>query len=110
MHGTPVKSCKTTRAGLKATSGRSADGARQPASARAGCSVPASPSQVRLEIFDVTGRRVRTVLDGPMTRGGHIVAWDSRNSHGQRVGSGVYWARLIVNGRNFGTKKMVVIR
>jgi hypothetical protein len=69
-----------------------------------------SPSQVRLEIFDVTGRRVRTVLDGPMTRGGHVVAWDTRNSAGRHVAAGVYWARLIVDGKSLGAKKMVVLR
>jgi len=72
--------------------------------------VERSPSHVRLDIIDVTGRRVRTVVDAPMTRGGHVVAWDSRNDGGSPVASGVYWARLIVNGKRVGGKKMVVLR
>ena len=73
-------------------------------------SLERSPSRVRIEIFDVAGRRVRTLLDRQMTRGTHIVAWDSRNERGLRVATGVYYARLLVDDDPKGSTKMVVLR
>ncbi|MCA9752643.1 MAG: hypothetical protein KC591_10665 [Gemmatimonadetes bacterium] len=67
-------------------------------------------AEVRLEIFDVTGRRVRHLISRPFTRGSHLVGWDSRNDDGRRVAAGVYWARLAVDGENRGEKKMVILR
>jgi hypothetical protein len=72
-------------------------------------SVERSPSEVRIDVFDVQGRRVRTLIDRPMTRGTHIVGWDSRDDYGRRVASGAYFARLTVGGQDAGGKKMIVI-
>ena len=67
-------------------------------------------SQVQIEIYSVAGRRVRTLLDRPMTRGMHVVGWDTLNGEGRRVASGFYYARLVVNGEPKGGKKMIVLR
>ena len=72
-------------------------------------SLERSPSRVKIEIYDVSGRRVRTLLDRKMTRGTHIVGWDSRNDQGLRVATGIYYARLLVDDGAKGTKKMVVL-
>ncbi|NNE42919.1 MAG: T9SS type A sorting domain-containing protein [Gemmatimonadetes bacterium] len=72
--------------------------------------VEGGTSNVRIDVYDVTGRRVRTLIDRPMTRGTHIVGWDSRGDDGQRVSSGVYFARYEVDGGSQGSKKMVVLR
>ena len=53
---------------------------------------------VRLEIFDVAGRRQRELLAGRMEGGRHSVAWDGREESGRRVGSGVYFYRLRAGG------------
>jgi len=53
---------------------------------------------VRLAIFDVTGRRVRTLLDAAVAAGLQSVAWDGRDDAGRRVGAGVYMARLDADG------------
>lgn len=57
------------------------------------CHIPAAGSTT-LEIFDVQGRRVRTLVNGPMPRGVYPIPWDGRNDDGTRVGSGVYLIRL----------------
>src|SRR5439155_8954790 len=44
-------------------------------------SLPAA-SGARLELFDVTGRRVRCVRDGTLPRGESLVTWDGRNEFG----------------------------
>jgi hypothetical protein len=56
-------------------------------------SVP-SPADIDLSIFDVSGRRVATVVRGPVEGGRHAVAWDGRTDGGERAASGVYFARL----------------
>jgi hypothetical protein len=49
---------------------------------------------VKLELFDLTGRRVATVADGPYGAGIFDVAWNGADSEGRHVGPGLYWARF----------------
>jgi hypothetical protein len=48
----------------------------------------------RLELFDVSGRRVRMLTDGVLPAGVTRVHWDGQGGSGEHVGSGVYFARL----------------
>jgi hypothetical protein len=52
----------------------------------------------RLAVFDVTGRRVRTLLDAPLAAGPHAVTWDGRDAAGRAVAAGVYFVRLERDG------------
>lgn len=72
--------------------------------------VDRGPAAVRVEVFDVAGRRVRTLIDRPMPRGDHIVGWDTADAEGRPVAAGVYVARLLVGGERLGTRKMTVLR
>lgn len=49
---------------------------------------------VRLEIYDVAGRRVRRLVDAIRPAGQHAVSWDGHDDAGQRARSGVYMARF----------------
>ncbi|MBZ0268078.1 DUF11 domain-containing protein, partial [bacterium] len=49
---------------------------------------------VSLRVFSVTGRLVRTLLDGPHAAGRAAVLWDGRDSAGRLVAPGVYFTRL----------------
>jgi len=51
-------------------------------------------AEVKLEIFDMLGRRVRTLVNQHQTAGRHAIAWDGRNEQGQVVASGVYIYQL----------------
>jgi hypothetical protein len=51
-------------------------------------------SPMSVEVFDVRGRSVRTLIDGELAGGAHEIAWDGRNSRGQEVPSGVYLAAI----------------
>ncbi|MCK6559484.1 T9SS type A sorting domain-containing protein [candidate division KSB1 bacterium] len=51
-------------------------------------------THVTLIIYDVLGRRVRTLIDEPMKAGYHAKIWDGRNHQGVSVASGVYFYRL----------------
>ncbi len=58
----------------------------------------AAESRARIEIFDVSGRLVATLLDGFVPSGNHSVIWDGRNASGAAVAPGVYLARLDAGG------------
>lgn len=45
-------------------------------------------------IYDVLGRRVRTLVDEDVAPGRRELHWDCRGARGNTVGSGVYFARL----------------
>jgi len=48
-----------------------------------------------LDIFDVQGRHVRSLLDeAPYFSGRHSQVWDGRNGQGRTTASGVYFFRL----------------
>jgi flagellar hook assembly protein FlgD len=53
-----------------------------------------SAAPVRLQVYDVMGRRRRTLLDGALPAGATAVAWDGRDGNGAMAGSGVYFVRL----------------
>jgi hypothetical protein len=53
---------------------------------------------VSLQIFDVRGRLVRTLVNGPRTAGRLVVPWDGTDNRNQLVASGVYFYRLRAAG------------
>jgi hypothetical protein len=65
--------------------------------------------QVRLEVFDVLGRRLATLVDEFQSVGSHSLTWDAANDRGQRVASGMYFYRLTV-GDIVETRKMVLMK
>ena len=62
-----------------------------------------------LEIYDVAGRKVRTLLNGPVDPGLHIVQWNGRDDSGRGVKQGVYFYTLRV-GTEQVTRRMVVVQ
>jgi hypothetical protein len=64
----------------------------------------------RLDVYDVSGRRVRTVDDRMQPAGAHAVDWDLADEKGARVGSGLYFARLSVAGEPAHTQRVTVLR
>jgi ELWxxDGT repeat protein len=63
-----------------------------------------SPADVRLEAFDVLGRRVAQLADGPHVAGEHKVTWN-----GSRLPSGVYVVRLRA-GNHVQTQRVTLVR
>ena len=64
---------------------------------------------VRLQVYDVTGRVVRTLVDGATGAGRVLVAWDGTDETGRRVASGVYFYRLEASGATL-TRKMMLLK
>ncbi|MGD8414490.1 MAG: Ig-like domain-containing protein, partial [Candidatus Latescibacterota bacterium] len=64
---------------------------------------------VRLMIYDVAGRRVRTLVDGNQRADMYKVVWDGTNDLGQPVATGVYFYRITA-GKFVRTKKMLLLK
>jgi len=64
---------------------------------------------VTLAVYDVTGRLVSTLREGPHDAGRYEVEWNGRSSAGHRAASGVYFVRLDT-GESASTRKVVLIR
>ncbi len=54
----------------------------------------AEDAHVRLEVYDLRGRQVASVVDAAMPAGSYKVTWDGRDSLGAALASGVYFYRL----------------
>lgn len=65
-------------------------------------------SRVRLAVYNVSGRRVRTLADARLPEGTHSFTWDARDAGGERVPSGAYYLRLDADGVQQARKLMVV--
>ena len=62
-----------------------------------------------LEIYDVLGQRVNTLIRKELAAGEYTIIWRGIDEKGKKVPSGIYMSLLKVNGRSF-SKKMVLIR
>ncbi|TFH64834.1 MAG: T9SS type A sorting domain-containing protein [Candidatus Zixiibacteriota bacterium] len=67
------------------------------------------PSFVSLDIFDVLGRKVLTLINEHLTAGSKRVQWDGRDNTETEVASGVYFYRL-QTGDHVEVRKMVLLK
>jgi choice-of-anchor B domain-containing protein len=69
-----------------------------------------STGPAELAVFDVSGRRVATVLRGDRVAAGtHRATWDGRDEQGRRVATGVYFAKLVTADGSL-TRKVTLMR
>lgn len=61
-----------------------------------------------LAVYDLAGRRVRTIDGGPVRAGRHTASLDARESDGRRLDPGVYFVRLTLGDRR--VSRVLVIR
>jgi hypothetical protein len=69
----------------------------------------AEQSPVALTIYDLTGARVRSLLEGRRPAGRHRVAWDGCDDRGRRVASGVYILQMLA-GELRESRKLVMLK
>ena len=67
------------------------------------------PSNVRLDVYDITGRRVRTLVEETLPAGSRNIIWDGRDDRGNPAASGVYFYRFDA-GSYRETKKMTLLK
>ena len=65
--------------------------------------------QVSLDIFSITGQRVRTLASSVMSPGVHRVVWNGRDSDGNSVAAGVYLYRIKTD-EYVASKKMMLLK
>lgn len=65
--------------------------------------------RVRIRIYDVGGRLVRTLVDDEVDPGAYDARWDGRDADGRRAASGVYFARM-VSGGDVLESRMTLVR
>jgi outer membrane protein assembly factor BamB len=66
-------------------------------------------ARVRIDIFDVGGRRIRTVVDEEREPGEHWAVWDGHDRLGEETAPGIYFARLSA-GTETAVRKVVRLR
>ena len=65
--------------------------------------------RVTIDIFNIRGQKVRSLLDGLFESGSHSVVWDGRDDSGRELGSGVYLYRMVA-GEETSVRKMVLLK
>ena len=73
--------------------------------------VPADLEGAHLDfsLFDVQGRRVRTLARGAAVPGNHTLSWDLRDDHERLVARGIYFLRMAV-GSSEEVQRVLVVR
>ncbi len=61
-----------------------------------------------LVLFDLLGRRVRTLVDASLAAGPHRVQWDAKDDEGRDVATGIYFYRLTTPGRSVARKLLLI--
>jgi hypothetical protein len=58
----------------------------------------AQPNDIDFSVYDITGRKIRTLVSARLEAGCHNIVWDGRNDNHGDVASGVYFARITATG------------
>jgi hypothetical protein len=70
----------------------------------------ATAGAVRIEIYDVSGSLVRTLVNEEKGIGRHVATWDGRDGTGNQVHTGVYFCRMTAPGYTSQAKKMLLLK
>ena len=71
--------------------------------------VLAGDGHTTLQVFDVLGRTVATLVDEMQPMGRHRLSWDGRDARGLPVASGVYFYRLTA-GQDIESRTMILLK
>jgi flagellar hook assembly protein FlgD len=69
----------------------------------------AESGKVDIAVFDILGRKVRTLVNETLSEGSHSIIWDGRNESGQSLASGIYFYRMQLKG-HVQTKRMILLK
>ncbi len=64
------------------------------------------PAEV--SIFDLGGRRIKTLVDGNLSAGQHTLLWDGQTDSGQPAPGGAYWVRCLTRGESVATRIILI--
>ena len=55
-------------------------------------------SKIKVNVYDILGKEVRTLLDKEFPAGEYTIEWDGKDSNGNILNSGVYFIKMKANG------------
>jgi len=62
---------------------------------------------VKIQIFDITGKQIRTLKSDFMTAGKHTVVWDGKNDKGTTIEGGIYFYSISMEDGKRETKRII---
>ncbi len=65
---------------------------------------------VKLEIYNIKGQKVKTLMDCYTSPGDFELIWNGRDDNNLKVGSGIYFYQLKVNGNSEAVKKCLLLK
>ena len=69
------------------------------------------PAEVEITIYNLLGKKVKSLVNGREYPGEHKVRWDGRDDSGKEAASGIYFYRLKVSGIELvKPKKMILLK
>jgi len=68
-----------------------------------------SSGNVKINIFNIKGQKIRTITDQYIDVGSHKVVWNGTDDTGRNVSSGIYFYQMQTD-KNISTKKMVLMK
>ncbi|MCF7793913.1 MAG: carboxypeptidase regulatory-like domain-containing protein [Candidatus Cloacimonetes bacterium] len=72
--------------------------------------VAQTSSFVTLEIFNIKGQKVKTLLNSLLSAGHFECIWNGKDSNNKRVSTGEYFAKLKIDGEEVEVKKMLLMK
>ena len=65
-------------------------------------------AMIKLEIYDINGHKIRSLVDGELAAGSHIQVWEGIDESGRSMASGVYFAVLKTDGKSLQHKILLI--
>jgi len=66
--------------------------------------------QVEISVFDISEKKIRTLVNKIQKEGNYTVSWNGTNSTGNKVNSGIYFYSLKLSGQITGSRKMFLMK
>lgn len=70
--------------------------------------IPAQ-KEIKLNIYDVSGRLVRRLIDGRLEKGRYSIVWNGTDSENRKMGSGIYFVKADCETETF-TEKIILVK
>ncbi|HPM03779.1 MAG TPA: FlgD immunoglobulin-like domain containing protein, partial [Candidatus Cloacimonadota bacterium] len=64
---------------------------------------------VSIDVFNVKGQKVRTLVNDRLTAGSHTIQWNGTDDNGKNVSSGIYFFNM-KSGKYTSTRKMILMK
>uniref|UniRef100_A0A7V0Z4J2 T9SS type A sorting domain-containing protein n=1 Tax=candidate division WOR-3 bacterium TaxID=2052148 RepID=A0A7V0Z4J2_UNCW3 len=65
--------------------------------------------EIKLNIYDATGRLVKSLLNGTMAKGRHLILWNGTDNENRELSSGIYFVKVDYENKTF-TEKIILVK